>query len=214
MNLKMKYAVVAGAALVGAGFFGGALVAQDHKGHEGHNHAMGEHQAPDMNAMMEAFMKASTPGEQHAKMMQGVGMWDNTIKHWMDPSSPPDVSQGTYEIKSIMDGRYTLEKANSVMMGMPFEGMAIGGYDNVAGHYFSVWFDNFGTGVIVLTGDYNDKGQLVLEGEMSDPTSPSGKSWMREVITHQGANRTTMDMYSKMDGQIIKVMEIKGVRKH
>lgn len=208
MNLKQKLAV--GAALVGAGFFGGALVAQDHKGHD---HGMMQGQQK-MDPMMEAMIKAGTPGAQHARLAAGAGKWTNTIKHWMDPSAPPMVSQGTYEIKPIMGGRYMEESAHSEMMGMAFEGKAISGYDNVAGQYFSVWIDNMGTGIAVLTGDYNDKGQLVLEGEFSDPMSPSGKSWMREVLSTNGADRSTMEMYSKMDGEIVRVMEITGVREH
>ena len=208
MNLKLKHTIAIGAALVGVGYFGGALIAQDHKGHD---HSMHEGQQ-EMDPKMEACMKAAIPGEHHARLNGFVGKWDQTIKFWMDPSEPPSVSQGTYESKWIMGGRFLDESVHSVMMGMPFEGKAIGGYDNVAGHYFSVWIDNFGTGVAIGTGDFNEKGQLVLEGMVSDPTSPSGKSWMREVMTSQGPDRAMMEMYSKIDGQIVKVMEIKSTR--
>lgn len=213
MNLKLKYTVAIGAALVGAGFFGGALIAQDHKGHD---HAMPGEQS-EMDPMMEAFMLAATPGKQHARLNAFTGKWDQTVKFWMDPldpSQPPQVSQGTYESKWILGGRYLEERAISTIMEMPFEGRAIAGYDNVAGHYFSIWIDTFSTGPAVLTGNFNDEGQLVLEGFGSDPTAPSGKSWMREVITSHGANRVTMEMYAKMDGKIVRTMEIKSKRAH
>lgn len=208
MNIKPKYTIVLGAALVGVGFFGGALVAQDHKGHD-HGDMQGGMDPADM---MQQYLEMSKPDEHHAKLAVNAGKWDHTIKHWMDPSAPPEVSQGTYTIKPIMGGRYMEESAKSEMMGMPFEGKAISGYDKVAGHYFSVWIDNFGTGVMTMTGDYNSKGQLVLEGEFSDPMSPSGISWMREVLTNQGADRSKMEMYTKKDGEIVKVMEITGTR--
>ncbi len=33
-------------------------------------------------------------------------------------------------------------------MGMPFEGMGIDGYDNLAKQYVSTWVDNMGTGIM------------------------------------------------------------------
>ena len=210
MNIKLKHTVLIGAALACTGFFGGALVAQDHKGHD-HGDMQG---GMDPEAMMQQYLEMSKPDEHHAKMAAMAGKWNQTIKHWMDPSAPPEISQGTYIIKPIMGGRYMEESATSEMMGMPFEGKAISGYDKVAKKYFSVWIDNFGTGVMMMTGDYNSKGQLVLEGEFSDPMSPSGTSWMREVLTSQGADRSMMEMYGKMDGEIVKMMEITGTRAH
>jgi hypothetical protein len=208
MNIKPKHTVLVGAALVGIGFFGGALVAQDHKGHD-----HGDMQdAMDPEAMMQQWMEMSKPDEHHAKLASHAGTWNQTIKHWMDPSAPPEISQGVSTIKPIMGGRYMEDSVKSEMMGMPFEGKALSGFDKVAGHYFSVWIDNFGTGVMTMTGDYNSKGQLVLEGEFSDPMSPSGVSWMREVLTSQGPDRSMMEMYSKVEGEIVKVMEITGTR--
>lgn len=210
MNSSLRKTVIAGAALVSAGFFGGILVAQDHAGHDHADHAAGQ----DMEQMMQMYIEMSKPDEHHAKLAQHAGKWKQTIKHFMDPSAPPEVTTGTYTITPIMGGRFFDERADSTMMGLPFEGRAISGYDKVAGHYFSVWLDNFGTGVLMMTGDYNSKGQLVLEGEYSDPMSPSGKSWMREVLTSQGNDRSMMEMYGKMDGQVVKMMEISAVRAH
>ncbi len=209
MNFKLKHTLALGATLGLAGFFGGTLVAQDHHGHD-HGHMAEGEMTPEQ--MMEMYMAYAQPDEHHAKLGKGVGKWKQTIKHWMDPSAPPEVSEGTFVSKPIMGGRYFEETVNTEMMGMPFEGRAITGYDRVAGHYFSVWFDTFGTGVLLMTGDYNSKGQLVLEGEYSDPMAPSGKSWMREVITMQGNNHSKLEMYAKKDGQIIKNMEINSTR--
>ncbi|MCB9847560.1 MAG: DUF1579 domain-containing protein [Phycisphaeraceae bacterium] len=205
MDLKLRHTITAGAALVGIGFFGGALVAQDH------DH-MGQGGDIDMEAMMQIYTELAKPDEHHAKIAQHAGKWNQTIKQWMEPGAPPEVSTGTYTITPILGGRYFDERADSTMMGMPFEGRAISGYDRIAKHYFSAWIDTWGTGILLMTGDYNEKGQLVLEGEYSDPMAPSGKSWMREVLTFVGPDKTNMEMFGKMDGQVVKMMEIQGVR--
>src|SRR5262245_10886826 len=66
--------------------------------------------APDEKAIMEAMMKAATPGEQHKQLAGFAGSWDLTMKMWMDPSKPPTESKATSEGKMIMEGRYLEEK--------------------------------------------------------------------------------------------------------
>jgi len=216
MNMKMKYAIVAGAALVGAGFFGGALVAQDHKGHDhgGHNHN-GMQGDMDPAAMMEAYLEMGKPVVQHAKLAAFTGKWDQTQKHWMEPTAPPMISEAKYSSEMIMGGRYMVDHVESEFMGTPFEGRGITGYDRAAKRFFSVWYDSFGTGLMITYGDFNDKGELVMEGEWSDPMSPSGKSWVKTKATIVSSDRSKFEMWGKgPDGAKTKMMEINSTRAH
>src|SRR4051812_38812448 len=65
---------------------------------------------PDEKALMEAMMKAATPGEQHKKLAELAGSWEFTMKMWFDPSKSATESKGTSESKAIMGGRYLEEK--------------------------------------------------------------------------------------------------------
>jgi hypothetical protein len=44
---------------------------------------------PDMQAMMAAYEKAATPGEQHKLLQKQVGKWNLTLKTWQAPDQPP-----------------------------------------------------------------------------------------------------------------------------
>ena len=214
MNLKLKHTLAIGATLVGVGFFGGALVAQDHKGHDhaGHDHD-GMQGDMDPEKMMEMYMEMGAPVEQHARLAAFSGKWNQTQKHWMEPGAPPMISEAVFTSEMIMGGRYMVDHVKSEFMGAPFEGRGLTGYDRASKQYFSVWFDNFGTGLMMTYGDFNEKGELVMEGEWSDPMSPSGKSWVKTKSSMSGANRSKYEMWGKgEDGKPSKMMEIKSTR--
>ena len=46
----------------------------------------------EQQAMMDAWMKLATPGEAHKKLNQLVGSFDATVKLWMAPGAPPEVT--------------------------------------------------------------------------------------------------------------------------
>src|SRR5688572_7867388 len=101
---------------------------------------------PKTDAHMEAWLKASTPGEQHKLLSQLTGNWDHTVKWWMSADGQPEVSKGRTVNGMIMGGRYLKQSATGTSMGQPFEGMGISGYDNTKEQFTSMWIDNMGTG--------------------------------------------------------------------
>ena len=84
-----------------------------------------------------------------------VGDWTFKMKMWMDPSAEPQMYEGTSSAEMILGGRYIRSISKGVMMGMPFEGQMIQGFDNKTKEYTAVWIDNFGTGVTVSKGTYD-----------------------------------------------------------
>ena len=122
-----------------------------------------EQAMPSEEEMMQAWMEYATPNEHHAKLEAWVGNWQIQTKMWQMPGAPLEESTMYSEARMIMDGRYLHETATGEFdMGggqmMPFEGTALIGYDNHKGEYFSHWIDNFGTGIWIETGDFNDDG--------------------------------------------------------
>jgi len=169
--------------------------------------------APD-NAEMEAFMKASTPGEQHKQIARLVGDWTFTNRAWMAPGQPPMESTGTIHAETILGGRYVHAVWQGSMMGMPFEGRETDGYDNVAKQYVSTWMDNMGTGIMQMKGTCEDNGKkCTSKGETMD--AMTGKpSYMRSVVTWTGTDSFTNEMYGPgPDGKETKMMEIVAKRK-
>jgi hypothetical protein len=169
----------------------------------------------EQQAMMEKMAKAATPGAQHQMLAKMAGEWNCTVKFQMDPSQPWQEATSTATITTLMDGRYTQETSSGQMMGMPFNGMGITGYDNVIGKYVSTWIDNMGTGIMTSVGTADASGKVITwAGTMSDPmTGKVSKS--RMITTVVDDNRHTFEMYNVPPGakKEMKTMTIEYVRK-
>src|SRR3954454_23410252 len=98
--------------------------------------------ADDMQkAQMEAWMKASTPGDAHKKLDHMVGAWNVTVKSWMAPGAPPMESTGTAVNSWVLGGRWIEEKFPGLFMGKPFEGNGLTGLENNPKQYVGTWMD-------------------------------------------------------------------------
>jgi uncharacterized protein DUF1579 len=169
----------------------------------------------EQQAMMEKMAKAATPGPQHEAMKKWAGDWVLTVKYQMDPSQPWQEAKSTATITSLLDGRYVQEVSNGEMMGMPFMGIGLYGYDNVIGKYVSTWIDNMGTGIMKSEGTSDASGKVITwSGSMSDPMT--GKPTKeRMVSTMIDDDHHTFEMYGVPPGakKEMKMMTIEYSRK-
>ncbi len=162
---------------------------------------------PDPSGM-EQMMAMTRPGPEHQHLAKLVGKWNAVIKMWMDPAAPPMESTGVMEYMSVMDGRYLHGSFKATMMGMPFEGMSIDGYDRYRKQYFSLWFDNMGTGVIDQRGASSADGKTTtLEGKMFNPELGK-ESPVRSVSTWVDDRTIRFEMFETKGGKENKSMEI------
>lgn len=159
-------------------------------------------------AMMETWQKAMTPGGPHAHLAKSAGTFKATVTMWMDPSAPPEVSEGTSERKMILGGRVLEEKFAGTMMGMPFEGLGHTGYDNVTGKYWGTWIDNMSTGVAMLEGMVDEEtGKGTFEGEVSD--AMAGKKTPMRIESRMEDGKEVNEFYmTGPGGEMMKSMEI------
>ncbi len=146
---------------------------------------------PDMEAMMKMMMEAAAPGEQHAGLMKAKGDWNVHSEFSMGGMDAE--GHGEFTAKSIIGGRFVLSHNVGDFMDTPFEGMAITGYDNIKGEYVGIWIDNFGTGVLYLTGQM-ERGSLVMTGTT---LSPAGPHEMKIVTTYTDDNTMIDTFYDK-----------------
>ena len=152
-----------------------------------------------------------TPGPMHEMLASRVGTWKAEVKMWMDPSQPPSTSEATTVCEAMLGGRYFKSTHTGMMMGMPFEGFEISGYDNVKKEFFNVWIDNMGTGIMVSTGTYDEATRtLTFTGKMTEPMGTEMS--VREVITAPDKDHSTFEMYMDMGGQEVKNLEINSTR--
>lgn len=165
-------------------------------------------------AAMDAWTKAATPGEAHARLEPFVGTWKVRVTSWPAPGAPPSISTGSAEAEWIFGKRFLREEFTGEFMGMPFEGLGITGYDNTRAQYRSFWIDNFGTTMLTMTGASTDGGKtFVYTGEMDDVVQ--GKTvTFRNTARIVGADTHVMEMHGPdASGREFKMMEIVYTRK-
>ena len=164
---------------------------------------------------MQAMMAAMSPGPEHKLLSRMVGDWTFTNKMWMDPSAPPAEGSGTMHAETILGGRYVHAVWKGNFMGMPFEGHAIEGYDNVSKKHVSSWVDNMSTAIMYSTGTCEQNGKVCTSTsqEMLDPMTNKMTSF-RSVVTWTGDNSFKMEMYAKpAGGAEMKGMEMTVTKK-
>lgn len=172
---------------------------------------------PEMQKEMEAWMKAMTPGPEHETLKKLAGSWSYTLKHRHDANSPWMDSTGTLERKVVMGGRYIHEevKGPPVMPDMPpFEGMGLGGYDNVQKKYWGTWMDNLGTGLMTMVGSADASGKVITySAEFWDPTTGKPKKH-KHVFTIKDDKTNTLQMLdTDKDGKEFSMFEMTCTRK-
>jgi len=179
--------------------------------------ALGQEGAQNMSAqekaMMEAYAKAGTPGPAHAALAKMAGSYDLKIRSWNAPDAPPMESTGTATRRMTLGDRVMVEEVSSSMMGQPFTGFGMHGYDNVTGKHWATWNDSMSTGVMVSQGQCDAKGACSYTGSWNDPvTRAEIKSRMTTRWTEPGTE--LFEMYAPgPDGKEMKMMEIAYTRR-
>lgn len=160
-------------------------------------------------AMMDVMMKAATPGPNHQMLTSLAGDWTFKNRMWMNPSADPVESTGTVSYTTLLGGRFVQGQYRGDMMGMPFEGVGMMGYDNVTGQFQSTWADNMGTMITFMSGSYDEATKtLTYTGVMDDPMKPGTKVKVREVVRIVSPDSHVMEWYETRDGKEAKTMEI------
>jgi len=178
----------------------------------GAQEAAEDQMSAEQQAMMEAYMKAATPGEEHAMLADHAGTWKAVVKAWMEPGGEPQMSDGVFRRELLLGGRVLQEEYEGSFEGQPFLGYGLTGYDNVTGRWWSTWNDNMSTGVMVMWGEWNEeKGAVVYRGEAPDPMS-GGMVEMKIVVRHPEDGKEVMEMYDLRSGTPVKTMEITSTR--
>ena len=161
---------------------------------------------------MKKWMEYSTPGDQQKQMEKCAGNWKTNEKFWMAPGSEATESNGTATGEMILGGRYLVMKHKGTMMGMPFEGMSLDGYDNATKMYISVWVDNMGTGIMYMTGKWiEDKKLVEYKGKMTDAMT-GGQSDVRSTMQFKDDGSMYMEMFGYEKGTEFKWMEMTMTR--
>ena len=176
-----------------------------------HGPVKSDSEKQEMQKKMEA---AGAPGPQHKALEALVGNWKAEVKCWMEPGAEPNVSQGTATATMALKGRFLEEEFQGEMMGQPFTGRTLMGYDNVKQTFNSVWISDMQTSMFTSEGKGDTGNKVItLEGKSTCPATGQKDILVRSVLRVISADKHTFEMFNVGKGDNVKTMEITYTRK-
>jgi hypothetical protein len=156
---------------------------------------------------------AGAPGPGHKALEALVGNWKAEVKCWMDPGGKPEVSEATAKTKWTLNGRFLEEDFQGQMMGKPFRGLSLIGFDNTKQTFNSVWVSDMQTSMFTTEGKGEDGNKVITqEGKASCAATGRQDVPMRTVIRVVSRDKHIFEMFERSKGENVKTMEITYTR--
>jgi len=169
---------------------------------------------PNVNRdeMMQRVEAAGRPGPAHQALNDLVGDWEAEVKCWMQPGAAPEVTQGSASARWTLNNHFLEENFRGQMMGRPFSGRTLLGFDNTKQTFNSVWVSDTQTSMFISEGkgDGNFK-TITLEGKASCAATGRKDVPMKSVLRVIDRDKHVFEMFDGSQGNA-KTMEITYTR--
>jgi Protein of unknown function (DUF1579) len=148
------------------------------------------------------------PGPEHDVLKKDEGVWDATVEATMAPGTPPAVSKGVETVKSTGGGLWYVNDFKSEMMGQPFEGHGVTGYDPIKKKYVGTWVDSMSSGLSTSEASY-DPATKTMTAWMEGPDMSGKVVKMKAVTEWKDADTRVFTLYQPgPDGKEIPGLKI------
>jgi hypothetical protein len=111
----------------------------------------------DPEAAMAAFtekVQASKPEIDRLKTL--AGKWEAKQKFYFSGPGEAPTEQTSVEVRTMLGEYWIMGAVDSEMMGMPFQGRSITGYDIMKQKYVTYWVDTMGPYGMFFEGTYDE----------------------------------------------------------
>jgi hypothetical protein len=123
-------------------------------------------------------LKQLQPGPQHELLKALAGQFDGDYEVFTAPEAAAQRSKGRITNELVYGGRFLRGRFDGVMLGKPFTGENLIGYDNFKKHYVGTWVNDGGTSIVFAEGDADAAGKVItMEYEQQD--GPAGTEPVR-----------------------------------
>jgi len=159
--------------------------------------------------MMKKMEAAGTPGPAHKALEAFVGDWKAEVKCFHEGGAP-QVSQGTSKARWTLNGHFLEDEFHGEMMGKPFTGRSLMGYDNIKQTFNTVWVSDMQTAIFTSEGKgENDNKVITLVGKSNCPATGRKDISMKTVFRVLSPDKYVFEMFNDN----AKSMEITYTRK-
>jgi len=143
--------------------------------------------APSQEEMMAAMTKAAAPGPEHEKLKMLAGKFNAEVTA-MDPTGKEEKSTGMMTNEMVLGDRYVMQTYDGTMMGKPFKGGGLIGYDNMKKKYTMLWVDEMSTQMMMSEGTMDESAKTITTSGTFDCPMDGAKHTMRQVVTLSDAD--------------------------
>ncbi len=164
----------------------------------------------DKAEKMKKMEAAGTPGAAHKSLEAFVGEWKAEVKCWSEPGGEPNVSKGTSKASWTLNGHFLEEEFHGEMMGKPFSGLTLMGYDNIKQTFNTVWVSDMQTAIFTSEGKGENGNKVItLTGKSNCPATGRKDIAVKTVFRVISPDKHIFEMFNDGD----KSMEITYTRK-
>jgi hypothetical protein len=149
------------------------------------------------------------PGPEHDLLKKDVGVWDATVEMSAGPpGTAPMVSKGTETVTLAVGGMWQVTEFKGELMGAPFEGRGLMGFDPGKKKYVGSWVDSMTPSISPMEASY-DPATKTMTGWMEAP-DPTGKLTKSKHTTEwRDADTRVFNMFmTAPDGKEYPVLKI------
>ncbi len=157
-----------------------------------------------------AFM---SPGAEHVILAYENGHWDEEFFFYEAPGAAPKKAHAVCFSEMILGGRYQRSRHKGSIMGMPFEGECISGYDNGRKVFFSTWIDNMGTDMMYSEGQYNAEKRRIEYNSSYTDAKTGVVMHCKQFMTFTDTDHMVLERYITHQGEEFMSMAVQFVRK-
>ncbi len=153
---------------------------------------------PCLANAQDAWTAYMQPGDAHGFIGQFAGEWEEEVNMWMQPGEDPQVFKVDCTLEMVLGGRFLEFRRKGEMAGMPFEAVGHLGFNNASKMFTLTSLSNFGTGMMVLTGQWiGDKRDIKLTGELTNPLD-NQPVYVRQVISFIDINTIVIENFDRI----------------
>jgi len=164
--------------------------------------------APPVEA---AMARAETIAKECEILQKEVGEWDAMVKAPEAPGQPAKEESATEHVAAICGGAWLWSDFRGTMMGQPFEGHSLFGYDAQEKKYVGWWLDSMSAIPMRTTGGFDDASKVcTMTGNCIDG---AGKPFsVKEVLTWKSDDSKHLQLEFKGENEN-GTMEIRYTRR-